>query len=63
MKTHIAHLDSSILVMQEDMSKISTKLDTLPHLLFNISEMNWVMLLLWIILNSVFCSVKIANRL
>jgi len=40
MKAHIAHLDSSIVVMQEDMSNISTKLDTLPHLLFNISEMN-----------------------
>jgi len=43
MKTYIANLDSSILVMQEDMSHISTKLDTLPHLLFNISEMNQTM--------------------
>ena len=43
MKTHIAHLDSSILAMQEDMSAISTKLDTLPPLLFNISEMNQTM--------------------
>ncbi len=40
MKSHIANLDSSILTMREDMGAISTKLDTLPPLLLNISEMN-----------------------
>ena len=43
MKTYIAHLDSSITVMQEDMHHISTRLDTLPHLLFNMAEMNQTM--------------------
>ena len=43
MRTHIAQLDSTIVVMQEDMSQISTKLDTLPHLLINIAEMNQAM--------------------
>ncbi len=40
MKNHIAHLDSSIGIMQGDMSAIATKLDTLPPLLFKITEMN-----------------------
>jgi len=43
MKGHLARLDSSILLMQQDMSIISTKLDTLSPLLFNIAEMNQAM--------------------
>jgi len=43
MKGHISHLDSSILLMQQDMSIISTKLDTLSPPLFNIAEMNQAM--------------------
>ena len=43
MRTHIAQLDATVVVMQEDMSRISTKLDTLPHLLINIAEMNQAM--------------------
>ena len=43
MKGHISHLDASILLMQQDVSVISTKLDTLSPLLFNIAEMNQAM--------------------
>ena len=40
MTNHIARLDASIQIMQGDMGSISTKLDTLPPLLLNVSEMN-----------------------
>ncbi len=43
MKAHIANMDTSVSVVQQDMSNISTKLDTLPPLLFNITEMNQAM--------------------
>ena len=43
MRTHIAQLDSTIVVIQEDMRQISTKLDTLPHILINIADMNQAM--------------------
>ena len=37
---HIARIDSSIQVMQGDMGAISLKLDSLPPMLLNVSEMN-----------------------
>ena len=43
MQGHISHLDASILLMQQDVGKISTKLDTLSPLLLNIAEMNQAM--------------------
>ena len=40
MQVHIHNMDQSILVMKDDMGAIATKLDTLPPMLYAISEMN-----------------------
>ena len=40
MRVHIQSMDQSILVMRDDMGAIATKLDTLPPMLYAISEMN-----------------------
>ena len=40
MNNHIASMDTSMGIMQPDISSISTRLDTMPPLLFKISEMN-----------------------
>lgn len=46
MQVHIHSMDTSILVMKDDMGAIATKLDTLPPMLHEISAMNQSMKLM-----------------
>ncbi len=62
MKDNIAELNASILVMRDDISAVSGKLDTLPPLLQNIAEMNHSMKVITMSTGAMSQDMNIMNR-